>query len=106
MKPSEILKDIKKKPHNTYCGICYNFEHHPSNIETLELYDALNELNLSITQWPKYSGWIRFPIPHNKHKDSENAYDVCDKWSKKSKYGRLRYELLDWLIEQFESKGA
>jgi hypothetical protein len=106
MKPSEILKDIKKKPHTIQCGICYNFKWHESTFRNKELYDVLNQHDLSITQWPKFSGWVNYPIPHSKDEHPEHAYSNYDKWSKRTKYGRLRYELLDWLIEQFESKGA
>ena len=106
MKPSEILKDMKKKPHTVGYGICYNFEYHQSNRKWLGLYDALNQHGLSIIQWPKYSGYISYPIPHDKYHHPEAAYTKYPKWSKRTKYGQLRYELLDWLIEQFESKGA
>jgi hypothetical protein len=106
MKPSEILKDIKKKPHNPLAGICFNFEWHENNFLNKDLDAVLMQYEIFISGWPNYSGIKRYPVPHTKYKDPEMAYANCNKWSKSSKYGRMRWELLDWLIEQFESKGA
>jgi hypothetical protein len=106
MKPSEILKDIKKKPHNLASGICYNFEYHINNRSMITLHYAMNNYNFDFMDWPEYSGDPDYPIWSSAQCSPEDAYDKYDLWSKKSKYGKLRWQLLDWLIEQFESKGA
>lgn len=53
--------------------------------------------------WEHYSGVRNFPIPST-NMSPERAYFKCKRWSKKSKYGQMRYKLLDYLIEQTELK--
>lgn len=44
--------------------------------------------------WPLYSGDTQFPIPNPRRGGSpSDAYKTYDKWSKRSKYGRMRYDL-------------
>lgn len=53
--------------------------------------------------WEHYSGVPSFPVPSSAM-SPEKAYWLCKRWSKKSKYGQMRYKLLDYLIEQLELK--
>lgn len=103
MKPSEILRNIKANPEKAY-GICTNYY---SNIGVWDI-EILNihmvEHGISFKDWEHFSASERYPVPA--HIDARKAYETFDKWSKKSKYGQLRWQLLDWLIEQFEAKGA
>lgn len=52
-------------------------------------------------KWPKFSGDISFPIPSTRKGGCpEDAYfGAKSLWNKRTKYGRLRWELLDFLIE-------
>ena len=55
--------------------------------------------------WPKFSGQRNFPVP-SPHKSVSHggAYFKYNRWSKKSKYGQLRYELLDFVITTIEQQ--
>lgn len=53
--------------------------------------------------WKHYSGIPSFPVPSSAM-SPEKAYWKCERWSKKSKYGQMRFKLLDYLIEQTELK--
>lgn len=53
----------------------------------------------AIASWPKHSGSDTYPIPgggvaYQEHKMAR------DQWDASSEYGRLRFELLDWIIEE------
>lgn len=52
--------------------------------------------------WEHYSGNPVFPVPSGNM--PHIAYFKYKRWSKKSKYGQMRYKLLDYLIEQLEFK--
>ena len=56
-------------------------------------------------KWPKYAGSPCFPVPHPRTMGlGHGAYYVYHRWNKKSKYGQLRYELLDFLITTVEQQ--
>lgn len=55
--------------------------------------------------WPAGTGSRNYPVPARKNSKSvrlaDKAFDDCDdKWNKRTAYGRLRWELVHWLIEQ------
>lgn len=103
MKPSEILKKIKAGINLDYqCGICNNFKWSMAG-SVKKLITVMKQYDIDFNEWENFSGDYQYPIPSN---NPEFAYHNFDKWSKKSKYGQLRWQLLDWLIEQFEAKGA
>ena len=54
--------------------------------------------------WPHYSGVEGFPVPSSNRKTGPVGvyYHYISKWSRRTRYGRLRWALLDWLIEQLE----
>lgn len=55
--------------------------------------------------WSKYSGQRNYPVPSPyKHVSHGLAYFKYNRWSKKSKYGQLRYELLDFVINTVEQQ--
>ncbi len=100
MKPSEILKKIKIERTEAY-GICHNFYVKTGFDLNLDL--IMVKHGISYDQWEHFSGRYMYPVPA---KDPKTAYLIFNKWSKRSKYGKMRWQLLDWLIEQFEAKGA
>lgn len=57
-----------------------------------------------IEDWPKHSGVREFPISVGRI-SPWGEYTRCDnKWDRRTQYGRLRWELLEWLIEKLESE--
>lgn len=53
--------------------------------------------------WEHYSGNESYPVPSTAM-SPVIAYWKCKRWSKKSEYGKMRFKLLDYLIEQVELK--
>lgn len=58
-----------------------------------------------IKKWPKHSGDKHYPVPSGMHGlSAENAYeqirDHTYRWSRHTVYGSLRWELLEFCIEQ------
>ena len=98
MKPSKVLRNIKENQFINY-GICGNFDFK----YRYSLFFCMKAHSISFNQWEHFSGSYAFPVPAQ---NPAVAYSRFNKWSKKSKYGQLRWQLLDWLIEQFEAKGA
>lgn len=81
------MKELGPKYHRV--GICLN-----SGIDS-QVVGTLSQ------KWPRFSGDIRFPVPSpQKGGCPEVAYfGAKSLWNKRTKYGRLRWELLDFLIE-------
>ena len=56
-----------------------------------------------MSQWPEFSGDVRFPVPSPWGGDPDYVYlhtlDV-DFWNPLHSYGATRLRLLDWLIEE------
>lgn len=86
-------------------GICHAVKYRLIDKDNLEYgYSVRDEdvLYKVITNWPKHSGNKEFPI-HAGGKNPMHEYvNSTNKWSKKTKYGRLRWELLHWLINELE----
>lgn len=102
MKPSECLKKLlDRKNLKKHMGICANF----TDTYRTFLDRVMVAHGISFKDWPLYSGINSYPVPH-KQFDARDAYVMLNKWDKRTKYGRNRYKLLVWLIEQFELKGA
>lgn len=67
---------------------------------------AFNIVRKLMVQWPKYSGHYDYPVPSTM--EGYNAREcfhnkIKDLWNRNDEHGRLRWELLDWLIEQPEA---
>jgi hypothetical protein len=96
----ELLLQMKriqvKGPSNHCYGICANANVYISEIEAL------------VHDWPKYSGDLDFPIESpNPHLSNQEIYRQSSKretmWSKHSQYGRLRWELLGFMVNKIEA---
>lgn len=99
MKISMSLKKLYDNRNNRF-GICSNAQNvltYPQYIKTIN----------KMKQWPKHSGSEKYPISTSKQKTPCKQYWEKDstKWSKRSAYGRARWELLEWLINEFEKEG-
>jgi hypothetical protein len=102
MKPSEILKSLLVEVPDKQEGICGNFR--KLNEEYLNVY--LREYNINYEDWSLYSGNSNYPVQGELGTAFTSYHYSDNKWDKSTKYGKQRYELLNWLIEQFEAKGA
>ena len=67
-------------------------------------------LSTLLKEWPKGTGCNAFPIPGKGSlnfvpsiSSYENASTQRKMWTRSTRYGALRWELLHWLIEQCES---
>lgn len=116
------LKEIKVKAEyrKSQGGICYaisgyiienNNDTHYNNCTISNHCRGLLEDIFLL--WPKFSGYITYPIctkeTQNYDKCSEiycNALDQRKSWTRSTKYGALRWELLDWCIAECERMEA
>lgn len=58
-------------------------------------------------EWAEYSGIAAYPVPSPLKGVSPGvAYSQLDKWSRRTKYGKARWRLLDHCIAHFEAKVA
>jgi len=52
-------------------------------------------------RWPKYSEEPLFPVPHQTLPADAAYSSLNNLWDKATEYGQARWELLDFLIEEF-----
>lgn len=108
-----VLKKIREQVIYPKVGICGNFKHAVVACVKLESYE-LDQLRFTLHKlmehWPKFSGCSVYPIkvPKADIGKFRNYYSYAGSrnllWDKRTEYGRLRYELLDFLIEKFEAE--
>ena len=85
----ELREKVIHGQHNPIFGICTNLRAYvPTDL---------------FRKWPKFSGNNAFPVPAPRWSffrgDARSKYTrTNDKWV--GRYGKLRRELLDWLIEE------
>ena len=68
------------------------------------------ELGTLMTKWPKFSGAEAYPVPDPNHTEKPESLRAAQvlfwqagkiaRWDVSTEYGRLRHELLAWLIKQ------
>lgn len=104
----ETLKAIKEfGPKRQHAGICANSDLYRTDKENLGWYECYKFVRDYSSDWSSYSGVAGYPIPStlagmcpeecfNEHVLEYNL------WDKETEYGRLRWELLDYLIERVE----
>lgn len=93
------LKKGKRVPH----AICFLVTV-MNGIRDWEQHDRLKAL---FAKWPKFSGIVQYPVPSPKADQACNEkYMIAREkdafWN--GKYGRLRMELLEWMISYLEAK--
>jgi len=78
------------------CGICWNTTYHLMGT----VYNPSSVLDQYTPLWGKYTGNSGYPVPATKtgYKACDEYVSSKDKWT--GEYGQLRYELLDFLIEE------
>lgn len=65
--------------------------------------EAKTLLHKLMQKWPKYSGHENYPVPNPSGGHPRDAYYELHLWNRRTKYGRLRWELLEWLIQELET---
>lgn len=80
-----------------YVGICVNFD-------TYRTHPVLNEL---IQQWGKYSGRVAYPICVYGYDPQFLYYNAANErtmWDKSTEYGRLRWELFEFIYNKCKER--
>lgn len=97
--------------HNTFSeskGICENVIRAFSNNATTRYYEnyaIVHRLKAHFITWPKFSGDRAYPVPSECIGESGcSIYNRVHDNMYIGEYGKLRMELIDYLIEQFEAK--
>ena len=108
------MRDDVKKP---TCGICDNVWVGPDRLCTVT-YDVLLrglwKLDGLFAKWPHFSGDQMFPVPpgyyHNEMTAAVSARQIFmsthDMWDKSSVYGTLRWDLLNFCIDELSNELA
>ena len=103
------LKAIKSNEEYRYhsTGICNAVRHYlegrSDNYFTVWDSNTIYEL---MREWPKHSGNNEFPITVRGINPMKEYMGCYDKWDRKTEYGQLRWELLEWLINKLESENV
>lgn len=88
----ELLGELKQlhARGGSKCGICHSvgYQH---ELDLIQLFK----------RWPKYSGSIVFPMPGGMYAYNEASLNNT-LWDRNTEYGQLRWELLEWLIEELQ----
>lgn len=112
--PEQLLLDALKKvkfdgPRNRLTGMCHNVDLEliaadTTDKESIAVWHIRRDL---FAKWPSFSGDIGYPIADPNAPESANmqytaAFYTKKFWDKRTRYARLRFELIDWMIEQLE----
>lgn len=82
-------------------GICLNF--YEAMEEGGSYYFDTNHLIQSVAAtWPKFSGTLCYPVPHNTLSPIVAYDESTNVWDKRTQYGRDRHELLEFIITTLE----
>ena len=92
------LRNLRDNPSKIrkHHGICCKLKDKELKVEFITL----------ASQWPKRSCSLSFPVPHPKYPNDplEAYYAVGNIWDRRTAYGKLRWELLNWAIATLESR--
>lgn len=100
------IRDGNRKP---VLGICANLAEAISSYDRMIIGNRLGSATQLVSglaeTWPKYSGNPKYPVPRPGSNSSYEAMTVYEqtfdnKWT--GEYGKLRMELLDYLIQQVD----
>jgi hypothetical protein len=94
------LKYIKlEEPTSEITGLCYNvFEYIDKNYKETKISygDSQSIMQNHFLSWSKFSGNYDYPVEG----DEETYYNVLNKYDRRTLYGKLRYQLIDHLVER------
>lgn len=110
-----ILKDVRERVHeylstrktwrfDPELGICNAVTLGASSLAVRS--GCLGLLTGLIEEWPEFSGYRAYPVPHPSESPDEAFYlaSAEEMWSPGSAYGAARLRLLDWLIARLEAE--
>jgi hypothetical protein len=89
-----VLKSIKKDIPEPELGICYN-------VKLVSNKSYQPELVKLFKKWKHFSGHVGFPVEGQ----SDKHYVQNNMFSKTTKYGRLRNNLLNFMIAELKKEG-
>ena len=94
----------KPERFDPYLGLCSAVALHAPSPELRHEYLIL--LSDLAEQWPEFSGYYSYPVPHLNERPDRAFYLASPKemWSPESAYGAARLRLLDWLIARLEAE--
>lgn len=100
------LYDIKNGNYSETCGICHAMTSYFYDTGIQFIPDVVyKRLYCFYEKWPHYSGSKAYPVPHPK--GEEIGYDLRKNfWSKRSKYGKLRWDLVNFMIKELEANNG
>ena len=102
----EILECIKENgPENIDNGICSSMGHYqnyPVSMADEKIIDSI--MDSIFKDWKHFSGSYAYPIPSTTAGVSHSSqFHLTDhKWDKTTEYGRLRWDLLEFMISEIE----
>lgn len=103
---SEILTSLKslknRGPSDESFGICNNLSKY-SNRHVTEFWDAYGFVKQYSRGWKHHSGDVDYPVPGP---ETKGAWTLShyNKWNKNTRHGRLRWQLLNYLIKKLEKE--
>lgn len=81
---------------DTSCGICRAID-----VKVGDLIPTSGMLEKLFVKWPKFSGCVVYPI-EGKWQAYDSARFNRTLWDRNTEHGQLRWELLEWLIEELQ----
>jgi hypothetical protein len=96
----EILKYLKANENviKEHAGICYNVRQQV--VDDTEYFNLVKLLKRYYSSWKHFSGDFQYPVEGRPDKYTRQG----DKWSRTAKYGRLRWQLLNFLIKELSKE--
>jgi len=96
----KALKQIHKHP-KTQFGICHQLAIACDDVSENYWRNKIQSLTY---KWPKFSGIIDYPVPHPTEPPSLAYAETENKWDRRTKYGRARWDLLEFYISKLEKE--
>ena len=97
----EALKQIREQPASEF-GICHQLYAQSCSDENTDYWRS--KVRSLFRRWPQFSGSEDYPVPHPTE-PACIAYDSTrNKWNRRTKYGRARWDLLKFCISELEKE--
>lgn len=96
----EALKQIRERPAPRF-GICHQTSLRCSDADYGHWRCKIRDL---FRKWPQFSGSADFPVPHPTEPPCLAYNEAKDMWDWRTKYGRARWDLLDFCISELEKE--
>lgn len=104
LRASAIAPAVKRPPY--FCplwGLCCNFGMLCAHMEVRST-SFTGLFARYYDTWPHYSGEVDYPVPGGNETASEMYGITDDMYDQRTEYGRLRLELLDYIINIVENE--